>query len=59
VAIPGADIGLVVARLMERKAATGGASLTRSGQPFPGADICKNCPLIVFKKGEAPVEVVD
>lgn len=59
VAIPGADIGLVVARLLERKAATGGASLTRSGHPFPGADICKNCPLIVFKKGETPVEVAD
>ena len=53
VAIPGSDIGKVVARLAERKAATGGASLTRSGQPFPGADICKNCPLIVFKKGNA------
>ena len=53
VAIPGADIGKVVARLAERKAATGGASVTRSGEPFPGADICKNCPLIVFKKGNA------
>jgi hypothetical protein len=54
VSIPGADIGLVVARLLERKAATGGASVTRAGHPFPGADICKNCPLIVFKKVEAP-----
>lgn len=54
VGIPGTDIGLVVERLMARKAATGGASLTRSGQPFPGADICKNCPLIVFKKVETP-----
>ncbi len=50
VAIPGPQIGAVVERLLERKAATGGASLTRSGHPFPGADICKNCPLIVFKK---------
>jgi uncharacterized protein (DUF169 family) len=56
VAIPGADIGQVVQRLAERKAATGGASLTRSGHPFPGADICKNCPLIVFKKGNAPAD---
>jgi uncharacterized protein (DUF169 family) len=50
VAIPGGDIGLVVARLKERKDQTGGAALTRTGHPFPGADICKNCPLIVFKK---------
>jgi uncharacterized protein (DUF169 family) len=50
VAIPGGDIGLVVDRLMERKAQYGGAALTRTGHPFPGADICKNCPLIVFKK---------
>ena len=56
VGIPGADIGKVVAQLMARKAATGGAALTRSGHPFPGADICKNCPLIVFKKGKAPAE---
>ncbi len=54
VAIPGADLPLVVERLMARKKATGGASVTRAGQPFPGADICKNCPLIVFKKVEAP-----
>ncbi len=54
VAIPGKDIGLVVDRLMARKEATGGAAITRTGQPFPGADICKNCPLIVFKKAEAP-----
>ena len=56
VAIPGADIGAVVARLIERKEQTGGASLTRSGQPFPGADICKNCPLIGFKKAESPAD---
>jgi uncharacterized protein (DUF169 family) len=56
VAIPGSQIGAVVERLLARKAATGGASLTRSGQPFPGADICKNCPLIVFKKAEAPTD---
>lgn len=59
VAIPGTDIGIVVERLLARKEATGGASLTRSGHPFPGADICKNCPLIVFKKAEAPVAAAD
>ncbi|MGD9609257.1 MAG: DUF169 domain-containing protein [Desulfovibrionaceae bacterium] len=56
VAIPGDQIGKVVARLLARKAATGGASVTRAGQPFPGADICKNCPLITFKKAETPGE---
>ncbi|WP_300162183.1 DUF169 domain-containing protein [Solidesulfovibrio sp.] len=54
VAIPGADMPLVLERLLARKQATGGASVTRLGHPFPGADICKNCPLIVFKKVEAP-----
>ncbi len=50
--IPGFQIEAVVERLLERLAATGGASITRPGDPFPGADICKNCPLIVFKNGE-------
>lgn len=50
VAIPGTQIGAVVERLLERKKQYGGAALTRVGQHFPGADICKNCPLIVFKK---------
>lgn len=59
VAIPGTDIGIVVERLLARKEATGGASLTRSGHPFPGADICKNCPLIVFKKAEAPAATAE
>ena len=53
--IPGEHIEGVVARLAARKARTGGPSITRLGEPFPGADICKNCPLIVFKKaGDAP-----
>lgn len=52
--IPGADLEAMAARLRQRVAEKGGASLTRLGEPFPGADICKNCPLIVFKKeGEA------
>ncbi len=50
VAIPGDDLPLVVDRLMRRKAEKGGASITRVGDPFPGGDICKNCPLISFKK---------
>jgi uncharacterized protein (DUF169 family) len=53
VAIPGDQIGLVVDRLRTRKENAGGAAITRVGHPFPGADICKNCPLITFKKGGA------
>lgn len=54
VAIPGEHIEAVVARLEKRVAEKGGASITRLGEPFPGAAICKNCPLIIFKKeGEA------
>ena len=53
--IPGAHIGLTVERLMERIAQAGASSITRPGDPFPGADICKNCPLIAFKKsGKEP-----
>lgn len=49
VMIPGAHLESLVQRLLTRKAATGAASITRPGDPFPGADICKNCPLIEFK----------
>jgi uncharacterized protein (DUF169 family) len=51
VAIPGGHMEAIVERMRARVAAgKGGASITRLGEPFPGADICKNCPLIVFKK---------
>lgn len=50
VAIPGGHMASLVARLMGRVSDKGGAAITRLGEPFPGADICKNCPLIVFKK---------
>ncbi|MBP3729971.1 MAG: DUF169 domain-containing protein [Mailhella sp.] len=48
VMIPGKDFLPMMQRMAERKEKTGGISLTRSGQPFPGAHICKNCPLIAF-----------
>ena len=51
--IPGDHLEATVNRLVQRLGKTGSASLTRPGDPFPGADICKNCPLILFKKGEA------
>ena len=50
VMIPGAHLEGMVSRMKERVEKTGGISLTRQGQPFPGADICQNCPVIVFKK---------
>jgi len=50
VAIPGGHMDALVARLQKRIDDKGGAAITRLGEPFPGADICKNCPLIVFKK---------
>ncbi len=50
VVIPGPQIEAVVQRLLERKAKSGSSSITRPGDNFPGADVCKNCPLIIFKK---------
>lgn len=55
VMIPGADMEALVRRMAERVSRTGGVSLTRSGHPFPGADICQNCPLILFRKGSGTV----
>lgn len=50
VIIPGDQLEAVVRRLLDRVARYGSASVTRPGDPFPGADICKNCPLIHFVK---------
>ena len=52
VMIPGPHIEAVVHRLLERKETYGSSSLTRPGDGFPGADVCKNCPLIIFRKGD-------
>ncbi|WP_028319684.1 DUF169 domain-containing protein [Desulfobulbus elongatus] len=50
--LPGEHLEPMVKRLLERKETYGSAAITRPGDGFPGADICKNCPLIIFKKGE-------
>ena len=50
--IPGSQIGAVVERLRARIAKSGSAAVTRPGDPFPGGDICKNCPLIIFKNAD-------
>lgn len=49
VVIPGSKFRATFDRLKHRidKASS---SITRPGDGFPGADICKNCPLIIFKK---------
>ncbi len=52
--IPGVEIEATVNRLLQRIDKSGSSSITRPGDPFPGADICKNCPLIVFKKSDGP-----
>jgi uncharacterized protein (DUF169 family) len=49
VVIPGKKFKAVFDRLVERINASS-SSITRPGDGFPGADVCKNCPLIVFKK---------
>lgn len=49
VIIPGSTMKDVFGRLMDRIRETS-SSITRPGDGFPGADICKNCPLIIFKK---------
>lgn len=46
--IPGEHIEPTVQRLLARKEKYHGASITRVGDPFPGIDVCKNCPLINF-----------
>ena len=50
VMIPGEHIEATVQRLMDRIKKAGSSSITRPGDLFPGADICKNCPLIVYVK---------
>ncbi len=50
VIIPAEQMALVYARMAERQKAHGSVSITRLGDGFPGADVCKNCPLILFKK---------
>ncbi len=55
--IPGPHIEATVNRLLQRINNSGSSSITRPGDPFPGADICKNCPIIIFKKeGDTPEE---
>lgn len=50
VTIPGEHMEASVQRLVDRIHNLGSASLARPGDHFPGADVCKNCPMIIFRK---------
>ena len=50
--IPGDQIEAVVNRLLSRIAETGSSSILRAGDSFPGSDVCKNCPQILFREGK-------
>lgn len=50
VTIPGEHIEATIRRLLERIDTLGSASLPRPGDHFPGADVCKNCSVIIFRK---------
>jgi uncharacterized protein (DUF169 family) len=52
--VPGEHLEMLVNRLLFRIADTGDSAITRPGDPFPGSDVCKNCPQIVFVKGKNP-----
>ena len=52
--IPGTKMEATVKRLLQRIERTGSSAITRPGDGFPGGDICKNCPLIIFKPGGKP-----
>ncbi len=48
--IPGSQIARVVERMLERVTQKGTSAITTPGDYYPGADVCKNCPLIHFRK---------
>lgn len=52
VIIPGEHIENTTKQLLTVKDRYGSSSLIRIGEPFPGANICKNCPLIHFQKAK-------
>ena len=49
--IPGDHIKLTAAQLLDRTVRTGGPStLGKGGEPWPGMDVCKACPLFKFEE---------
>lgn len=47
---PGAHLPKTVRWTLQRTMRDGGASFPRTGETYPGFDICKLCPFIVWKK---------
>lgn len=48
--IPGQQIKPTAAQLIKRVAETGGPSvLGKGGEPWPGLDVCKGCPLFKYE----------
>ncbi|MEO5357275.1 MAG: DUF169 domain-containing protein [Nitrospirae bacterium YQR-1] len=56
VMIPGGHIEHTTQRLLDRKNLCGSSSVTRPGDLFPGADVCKNCPLIICVKSNTKLQ---
>lgn len=57
--IPAGHMAATVERLLQRIERSGSSSISRPGDSFPGGDICKNCPLIVFKTGDSGTPVCE
>lgn len=47
---PGEQLEPTVRRLLERTARDGGASFPRTGETYPGFNMCKLCPFLVWTK---------
>lgn len=50
VAIPGDQIEAVAKRMLRRTIRDKGVSFPHTGDPYPGFEVCRLCPLLVFKK---------
>jgi hypothetical protein len=52
---PGNQLEPTVRWMLERTVRDGGPSFPRTGETYPGFDICKLCSFLVFKKPKAKV----
>lgn len=50
--LPGKQIEPTVKWMLERIVRDGGVSFPRTGETYPGFDICKLCPYLLFKKAK-------
>jgi len=56
---PGAHLEKTVRWTLERIVRDGGASFPRTGESYPGFDVCKLCPFLVWKKPKKTVEMCE